>query len=76
MHVTRVAEKRPTDAERPKPLLRGWFHQFGSIAMLAVGPLIGLEAKGTKAELCAAVACFGLDGIATQTTTATPRSPP
>jgi len=60
VHVTRVADKRPTDAERPKPLLRGWFHQFGSIAMLAVGPLIGLEAKGTKAELCAAVACFGV----------------
>lgn len=59
--MARVTETKPTQQhERPKPLLRGWFHEVASIAMLAVGPLIGLEASGAKAEACAAVACFGV----------------
>jgi len=60
--VARIAEaKQPaTEATKPKPLLRGRFHQVGSVAMLAAGPLIGLEATGTKAEVCAAVACFSV----------------
>ena len=51
--------------ERPKPLLRGWFHQVAAIAMLGVGPLIGLEADGTKAEVCTAVACFAVTAMLT-----------
>jgi hemolysin III len=55
--VVPVAQAKLPVAEKQKPLLRGWFHLGGSVAMLAVGPLIGLEANGTKAEVCAAVAC-------------------
>jgi hemolysin III len=60
--VVRTAEAKlpATELTKPKPLLRGRFHQVGSVAMLAVGPLIGLEASGTKAEVCAAVACFAV----------------
>jgi hemolysin III len=60
--VVRTAEAKlpATELTKPKPLLRGRFHQVGSVVMLAVGPLIGLEASGTKAEVCAAVACFGV----------------
>jgi len=58
--VVQVAETKVPVAEKPKPLLRGWFHEVSSIAMLGVGPLIGLEANGAKAEACAAVACFAV----------------
>jgi hemolysin III len=61
--VARTAEAKLPASEivaQPKPLLRGRFHQLGCLAMLGVGPAIGLEARGTKAELCAAVACFGV----------------
>ena len=59
--VAQVAQTQlPATAGKPKPLLRGWFHLVGSLAMLVAGPLIGLEASGTKAELCSAVACFAV----------------
>jgi len=59
--VARVVQaKLPTTVQKPKPLLRGWFHLGGSLAMLVAGPLIGLEASGAKAEICAAVACFAI----------------
>ncbi|MGD0873709.1 MAG: hemolysin III family protein [Acidimicrobiales bacterium] len=50
---------------RPKPLLRGWFHEVGAIAMVVVGPLIGLEANGTKPEVCTAIACFAVTAMLT-----------
>jgi hemolysin III len=50
---------------RPKPLLRGWFHEVGAIVVLVVGPLIGLEATGVKAEVCTAVACLGVMAMLT-----------
>lgn len=57
--MARVAEEGTRVRDGAKPLLRGWLHEVAAIAMLAVGPLIGLEAQGTKAEVCAGVACFG-----------------
>jgi hemolysin III len=45
-------------ALRPKPLLRGVSHELGAIAMLVIGPLIGLEARGFTAELCTSVYAF------------------
>ncbi len=59
--VATVAQaKLPVTADKVKPLLRGWFHLGGSLVMLGVGPLIGLQASGAKAELCTAVACFAV----------------
>jgi hemolysin III len=52
-------------AVRPKPLLRGWFHEVGAIIMLVVGPLIGLEANGVKAEVCTAIACLSVMAMLT-----------
>jgi hemolysin III len=63
--VTQVAEAELPSAEVSKPLLRGWFHQVGAMAMVVVGPLIGLAARGTKAEVCAAVACLAVTAMLT-----------
>jgi len=63
--VAQVTEVKVPAMERPKPLLRGWFHEVGAIAMLVVGPLIGLEANGTKSEVCAAVVCFAVTAMLT-----------
>ena len=63
--VAQTTEVTAPAPERPKPLLRGWFHEVGAIAMLGVGPLIGLEANGTKAEVCTAVACFAVTAMLT-----------
>jgi len=60
-----ATEAKVPATERPKPLLRGWFHGVGAIAMLVVGPLIGLEANGTKEEVCAAVVCFAVTAMLT-----------
>jgi len=51
--------------ERPKPALRGWSHAVAAVVMLVVGPLIGLEADGIKAEVCTAVACFSVTAMLT-----------
>jgi hemolysin III len=51
--------------ERPKPFLRGWSHAVAAGVMLVVGPLIGLEADGTKAEVCTAIACFSMTAMLT-----------
>ena len=45
-------------AVRPKPLLRGVSHEFGAIAMLVIGPLLGLEARGIVAQLCTSIYAF------------------
>ena len=58
--VSQTLETTPSATETRKPLLRGRFHEGGSIAMVAVGPLIGLEAHGLKAMVCTAVACFSV----------------
>jgi hemolysin III len=63
--VVQVAQAKMPSAERPKPVLRGWFHLVGAAVMVVVGPLIGLEASGTKAEVCAAVACFAVTAMLT-----------
>jgi hemolysin III len=63
--VVQVAQAKVPATERTKPLLRGWFHEVGAIAMVVVGPVIGLEANGTKAEICAAVACFAVTAMLT-----------
>jgi hemolysin III len=63
--VAQVAQEKLPGTQGPKPVLRGWFHQVGAMAMLVVGPLIGLEASGTKAEVCAGVACFGVMAMLT-----------
>jgi hemolysin III len=63
--VAQATEAKVPATERPKPLLRGWFHEVGAIAMLVVGPLIGLEANGTKEEVCAAVVCFAVTAMLT-----------
>jgi len=51
--------------DRPKPRLRGWSHEVAAIAMVVVGTLIGLEANGTKAEVCTAIACFSVTAMLT-----------
>ena len=63
--MVQVAQAKVPATERTKPLLRGWFHEVGAIAMVVVGPVIGLEANGTKAEICAAVACFAVTAMLT-----------
>jgi hemolysin III len=63
--VAQATEAKVPATARPKPLLRGWFHEVGAIAMLVVGPLIGLEANGTKEEVCAAVVCFAVTAMLT-----------
>ena len=63
--MAQATEAKVPATERPKPLLRGWFHEVGAIAMLVVGPLIGLEANGTKEEVCAAVVCFAVTAMLT-----------
>lgn len=63
--MVQVAQAKMPSAERPKPVLRGWFHLVGAAVMVVVGPLIGLEASGTKAEVCAAVACFAVTAMLT-----------
>jgi hemolysin III len=63
--VAQVTHARAPAIDRPKPLLRGWFHEVGAIAMLGVGPVMGLEANGTKAEVCTAVVCFAVTAMLT-----------
>ena len=63
--MARVAQAKVPATEGSKPLLRGWFHEVGAISMVAVGPVIGLEANGTKAEVCAAVVCFSVTAMLT-----------
>src|SRR5256886_8744733 len=52
-----------------KPLLRGVLHQAEFVASLAAGPLLILEAEGTRARFAAAVfaasvaACFGASAL-------------
>jgi hemolysin III len=40
---------------RPKPLLRGVSHQAAALAMLVVGPLVVLAARGTRATVLTAI---------------------
>jgi len=60
-----VTEAKAPAVDKPKPLLRGWFHEIGAFTMLVVGPLVGLEANGARSELCAAVACFSVTAMLT-----------
>jgi len=62
--VLAKAPKGPAEG-RPKPLLRGWSHEVAAIAMVVIGPLIGLKANGVKAEACTAVACFSVTAMLT-----------
>lgn len=52
-------------AERPKPRLRGVSHELGAIAMLVLGPWLGISARGTLAEVCTAVYAFCLTAMLT-----------
>ncbi len=63
--MARVAQANAPAVERPKPRLRGWSHEVAAIAMLVVGPLIGLEARGVKAAVCTAIACFSVTAMFT-----------
>ena len=63
--VAQATQEKAVATERPKPLLRGWFHEAGAIAMVVVGPLIGLEARGAKAEVCVAAVCFAVTAMLT-----------
>ena len=65
LSVAQATQAKVPAIERPKPLLRGWFHEVGAIVMLVVGPLIGLEANGTKEEVCTAVVCFAVTAMLT-----------
>jgi hemolysin III len=65
LSVAQATQAKVPAIERPKPLLRGWFPEVGAIAMLVVGPLIGLEANGTKEEVCTAVVCFAVTAMLT-----------
>jgi hemolysin III len=52
-----------------KPLLRGVLHQAAFVVSLAVGPLLIIDAEGTRARLASAVfaasvaACFGASAL-------------
>ncbi len=63
--VAQATEATAAAIEKPKPLLRGWFHEVGALAMAVVGPLIGLEANGAKAEVCAAAVAFAVTAMLT-----------
>lgn len=63
--MARVAQAKAAAIERPKPALRGWSHEIAAMAMVVVGPLIGLEARGVKAQVCTAVACFSVTAMLT-----------
>jgi len=63
--VAQATEVTAAAIEKPKPLLRGWFHEVGALVMVVVGPLIGLEANGAKAEVCAAAVCFAVTAMLT-----------
>ncbi len=54
-----------TPRQRPKPILRGVSHEVGAIAMLVIGPLVGLEARGVVAELCTSVYTFCVTAMLT-----------
>ena len=49
--VAQVTEVNAAPTAKPKPLLRGWFHVARRPSDALVGPLIGLEANGAKAEV-------------------------
>ncbi len=51
--------------ERTRPVFRGVSHEIGAIAMLVIGPLLGLEAKGTAAEVSTAVYAFTITAMLT-----------
>ncbi len=63
--MAQATKTRAPAVERSKPLLRGWFHEVSAIAMMVVGPLVGLEATGVKAEVCAAAVCFAVTAMLT-----------
>jgi hemolysin III len=50
---------------RPKPLLRGVSHQVAAIAMLVVGPLEVLAARGTRATVLTAIYVFTITAMFT-----------
>ena len=49
--------------ERPKPAFRGVSHEIAALAMVVVGPILGLSARGVLAELCCAVYAFCLTAM-------------
>ena len=63
--MARVAQANAPAVERPKPRLRGWSHEVAAIAMLVVGPPHRLEARGVKAAVCTAIACFSVTAMFT-----------
>jgi hemolysin III len=50
---------------RPKPLLRGVSHEAAAIAMLVVGPLVVLAARGTKATVLTSIYVFTITAMFT-----------
>jgi len=64
MAAAEVLDAGPT-TELSRPRLRGVSHEAGAVAMLGLGPLLGLAASGTPAELCCSVYAFCLTAMLT-----------